>query len=541
MEMSREKVHSIKPLNNGDGMAQACNAALAELYKALKALTFYPENHPLRDEILHKAFQATVNLMKEGGVSLIVRRDGLSFADREVPVENTPMITALAKELFAREVQQLTLLPELSPKDFAGFLSLLAMEPHAIIGEGGVARILTKRGIQTVIANEIDITAVFTKKMAGESTDETVVEGTGRQEGPEQEGAPPEGSHPDPLADLPIEELIALIDTETDDNRYRQLSRILLVKGEALKEEGAFDRLFPVLLYLLKQNADGRKSALQRDCALMVFQQLAQGEMAEHLLDHLDDEVFGQKDAVYLILNRLGGDVVNAVIRRLVAAQNQSAMKTLTTALLRIGPPAIPSLIGMLKDDRWQVARTAVVILGEMGSRDSVKDLLLAAYHMDNRVRIEAIRSLARIGGREATEGLVDLLRDQNPAVKRQAITWIGITRNEKALQPLLQLIMKRDVLGKALPHKKEALIAVGRIGDRRALDTLFRLVRKRYFLAPSRWDELKILAVETIGQLGGDSSMEFLEKTSARGGRIGKACSRMLETMEQRTAPGNE
>jgi HEAT repeat protein len=160
---------------------------------------------------------------------------------------------------------------------------------------------------------------------------------------------------------------------------------------------------------------------------------------------------------------------------------------------------------------------------------------------MDNRVRIEAIRSLARIGGREATEGLVDLLGDQNPAVKRQAITWIGITRNEKALQPLLQLIMKRDVLGKALPHKKEALIAVGRIGDRRALDTLFRLVRKRYFLAPSRWDELKILAVETIGQLGGDSSREFLGKTSARGGRIGKACSRMLETMEQRTAPGNE
>ena len=531
----------MKPLNNGDGMAQACNAALAEFYKALKALTFYPENHPLREEILHKAFQAIVNLMKEGGVSLIVRRDGLSFADREVLVENTPMTTALAKELFAREVQQLTLLPELSPRDFAGFLALLAMEPNTIIGEGGVARILTKRGIQTVIANEIDITAVFTKKLSGESSDETLVEGTGSQEGPEQEGAPSEGGHPDELADLTIEELIALIDTETDDSRYSQLSRILRQKGAALKEEGEFDRLLPILLYLLKQNADERKSALQRDCALMVFQQLAQGEMAEHLLGHLDNEDFGQKDIVYLILNRLGGDVVNAVIRRLVAAQNNSAMKTLTTALLRIGPPAIPSLIGMLKDDRWQVARTAAVILGEMGSRDSVKDLLLAAYHMDNRLRIEAIRSLARIGGREATEGLVDLLGDKNPAVRRQAITWMGITRNEKALQPLLQLVMKRDVLGKSLSLKKEALLAVGRIGDRRALDTLFRLVRKRYLLAPSRWDELKILAVETIGQLGGDSSREFLEKISARGGRIGKACSRMLETMEQRTAPGNE
>ena len=539
--MSREKGHRMKTLNNGDGMAQACNAALAEFYKALKALTFYPENHPLRDDILHKAFQAIVNMMKEGGVSLIVRRDGLSFADRDVPVENTPMTTALAKELFAREVQQLTLLPELSPQDFTGFLSLLAMEPHTIIGAGGVARILTEQGIQTVIANEIDITAVFTKKMAGEGSDETVVEGIGSQEGPEQEGASSEGSYPDQLADLPIEELIALIDAETDDDRYRQLSRILLLKGEALKDEGEFDRLFPILLYLLKQNADERKSAVQRDCALMVFQQLARGGMAEHLLGHLDDEDFGQKDIVYLILNRLGGDVVDAVIRRLVAVQNQYALKTLTAALLRIGPPAIPSLIGMLKDDRWQIVRTAVVILGEMGSRDSVKDLLLVAYHMDNRVRMEAIRSLARLGGREATEGLIELLGDKNPAVRRQAITWLGITRNEKALQPLLHLVMKRDVLGKSLPFKKEALLAIGRIGDRRALDTLFRLVRRRHLLAAGRWEELKILAVETIGQLGGDSSREFLEKTSARGGRIGKASSRLLETMEQRTAPDNE
>ena len=538
--MPREK--DLKTTINVNGTPQDANAALAEFYKALKALAFYPENHPLRNDIIHKAHQVMANLLNEGGLALTVRRDGLSFVNREVPIENTPMTTALAKELFAREVQQLIVLPELSLRDFTEFLSVLAMEPHTIIGEGGLAGILAKRGIQTIIANEIDITAVFTKKMSGESSDEAVSDGTSIHDGPaQQESLPVEESAHDQLADLQIEELITLMNTEADDNRYRQMARILLGKGQSLKEEGQFDRLFPILLHLLKQHADERKNNVQHDCAVTVFQQLTLGEMAEHLLDHLEEEDFGQKDVVYMILNRLGGDVVDAVIRRITVIDSQSSMKSLTAALLRIGPPAVPSLTRMLKDKNWQVIRTAAIILGEMGSRDTVNDLTLTAHHIDNRVRMEAIRSLARIGGREATEVLVDLLHDKNMAVRKQAASWMGITRNDKALEPLLQLVMKLDVLGKTLALKKEALLAIGRIGDQRALDPLYRLVKKRHLIAPSRWEELKILAIEIIGQLGGDSSKVFLEKISARGGRIGHASSRVLDTMGQRTAISNE
>jgi hypothetical protein len=520
-----------------NGAAQACNSALAELHKALKALTFYPEKHPLREEILHKAYQVTVNVAKGCGFSLIVRRNGISFADRDIVVDYSPMNIALAKELFAREVQQLTLLPDLSFAEFTEFLSLLAMEPHAIIAEGGLADLLTKRGIKTVIANEIDITAVFTKKTTGESSDWTFAEGTGDPtpgEGTEQEFESSGEGESDQLSDLDMEELIELMDSEADDDRYRLLARILLGKCQIMKEEGEYDRLFKSLLQLLKQNTDERKSAAKRENALLLFQQLTLGEMAEHLLDHLEDEAFGHKDIVLLILTRLGEHVVDAIIRRVIATENQSSIKTLTAALVRIGHPAVPPLIRLLKDNRWQVVRTAVIILGELGSRDSVSDLTHASFHMENRVRMEAIRSLARIGGREATTLLIDFLNDKNQMVKRQTITWLGITRNEKALQALLELVMKQDLMGKTLSLKKEALFAIGRIGDRRAIDPLCSFARKRHLLSPGRWEELKIIAIETIGQLGGESSREFLEKMAGRGGRIGRACSAALETLQQ-------
>jgi HEAT repeats len=540
MDMPASENHTPAPLD-GDGAVPAGSAALAEINKALKAIAFYPEGHPLREKILQKAYQTLVSLVKDGGLSLVVQRNGLSIGDRKGALDSSPASVALAKELFAREIQRLTLLTELTPADFTGFLSLLAMEPQSIISEGGFAGLLAQRGIRTVITNEIDISAVYTKKNVGEAADDAVAERRAVQKEEEQEASPVEGEIPDHLKDLGLEELLALMVAETDDTRYRQLARMLLAKGQSLKAEGNFNRLYAVLFDLLDQHADTAGSDVRRGCSLLVFQQLTLGDMAEHLLDHLENKDFGQQEFVYFILNQLGGEVVDAVIRRIVAAENQVARNALATALVRIGPPALPALAGLLKDGREQVVRTASVILGDMGNRDAVKWLKLTAYHGDLRVRMEAIRSLAKIGGNEATAELVALLKDENLAVRKQAIAWLGITRNQKALQPLLQVATRKDLLGKTADLRKEALTAIGLLGNRDAIDPLVRLAKKRHWLMPGRQLELQILAVETVARLGGETSREFLEKLAARGGRIGKACSAALESMGQRTANGHE
>lgn len=520
------------PKGNGRA-AGAVVTALGEILKGVKAIAFYPEAHPLRREIIHRAYQAIRSLMGAEGISIIVHRNGLSVSGGEGEVENAPMALSLAKELFTREIQRLTLLPELSPDEFTEFLLLLATEPQKVIGEGGMAGLLDRRGIRSIIANEIDIAAVFTKRSTGEPAEEAVSEGTAPGEQDKGGTGTPEDTPPHPTpADPTVEELLASMEAEYDGITYATLARMLVVKGEALKAEGNFDRLFPLLLGLLNQNADEMRSGECRESALDAFRILARDETAEHLLDHLQDEDFKQKEIVFMILHHLGRDVVDSIVHRIAACENLSIKKTLTTALLRIGPPAVPPLLDVLKDGRREFARAAIAVLGEMGSRDAVRGLSLTAYHADNRIRIDSIRALARVGGKEATEVLTDLLRDANSAIRRQAILWLGISRNERAVQPLLDLILERDIMGRTLTLKKEALLALGRIGDRRALDPLFRLVRKRHLLARDRWDALKVLAVDAIGQIGGDIARKFLEKTALRGGSLGRACAAVLETM---------
>jgi len=545
--MPENKDNKMPPLKGNDRAARESAAALAELYKALKAITFYPASHPLRDEILHRAHQAMTKLMEGERITLAVHRNGLFLDGRDGGVEDTRMTKALAKELFTREIQRMTLLPEISAGEFTDFLSLLAMEPQRIIAEGGMAAILERHRINTIIANEIDIAAVYTKRKVGETSEETVAESVGTDEETRDrertgEGSPPPDSIPlERLDTLSPGEIAALMEREKDDDRYRLLARILTAKAASLKEDGNFDELFPVLLRLMNQNADETMSAARREVSLEAFREMARGAMAEHLLDHLELEDFRQKEIVYLILNQLDGEIVGDIIRRIADTDSQYSRNALTTSLVRMGVPALRPILSLLNDGRRQVVRAAVAVLGDMGNREAVRGLTLTAYHADNRIRFESIRSLAAIGGKEATEVLTELLRDNNRAIRRQAILWLGISRNEKVLEPLLELIARRDLMGRNLTLKKEALLAVGRIGDRRALDPLIRLVRKRRLLAGGRWEELNILAVETIGRLGGDAAREFLEKTVSRGGRIGRACAATLETVGERAEERHE
>jgi HEAT repeat protein len=538
MVMPELKANNNLHMKDSDDLAAACATALAETSKALRAFSFYPETHPLREKIIGGAYRCIAGILSGGGISLVVQRHGFRVAGNDIAVPHSPLIAGLVQELFARELQRLTLLPQMTAAEFAGFIALLAMEPDKISAAGGLARLVKSQGISSIVVNEIDISAVFTKRNSGaaEEAEQEAVRDGAEAAGQEEWLLPsdlkqPREKEPD------ISEVLAQMAAGTDDAAYRELARKLASLAQPLKVQREFARLYPVLLAMAEQNRDTTRSALQRDCALMVLQQLALGETAEHLLDHLEDKDYGEKEQVALILSRLGADVVDAIVKRLVATRTRSATMSLATALARIGTPAIPALSKLLYDDRWQIVYTAAAVLGEIGQRDAVKGLSVTVYHNDDRVRSESIRSLAKIGGLEATAVLLDLLRHGDESVGIQVITWLGNTRNHGAVEPLLQLVQKRDLLHKTKTLKKAALVAIGRIGDRRAIEPLARLVHKRHWLMPGKWEELKVTAVEAIGKLGGKTALSSLQDISARGGQVGRASSAALATLMERKA----
>jgi hypothetical protein len=507
---------------------------VAELYKALKASFFYPESHPLRNDILHRAYDFLVNHMNGRDFSLVITRNGFSAAEGGVAVANSLMAKALARELFLREIQRLSFLPGLSFQELQDFISLLTVDPQQIVASGGMEKILAESDIQNILTNEIDISAVFTKRHVPDA--ET---GAPAREiaAAEETQAQPDIEPVDDMADMELDEIIAAMEKELTESRYLRLAELLLVKTQPIKEQNQFEQLVPVVLFLLNQGLDTTKSQTRRNGAFTVFEQIAAGEMTQYLLLQLETRGFEGKETNYLILMHLGEKAVPAAIQRINVANNIHSRKALATALVRIGKPAVPSLLAMLNDARWYVVRGMLSILGEIRCEECVSELRSTIYHFDDRVRKEAIRSLTKIGGPDVAEILVELLSDKDPSIVRQVIFSLGILKSDKALEPLLHIVEKRDILLKSLALKKDALRAIGLIGDKRALPHLMKLASKRQWFAAKRSEELRVFAIGIIGQLGDDSSLDFLRMLGAKGSPIGRACKAAAASISQRTA----
>ncbi|UFS72238.1 HEAT repeat domain-containing protein [Geomonas sp. RF6] len=485
--------------------SDSVSRALTELHKAVKGGAFYPPGHPCRLETVQHAFEALQPLCAERELFVSVHRQG--FTRGEKALEASPMLVHLARECLIRRIRSITFLRELRRQDLGAFIQLLNEEPHKVQGAGGMGCRIEQAGISTIKVNEQEIATLRDRELFGDPVS---------WESPAGE-EPPE-----------VEEIVRRMDLETDDGRYQELGRLLVVRVRQKKLGVAQVK---VLERLLAHHTDSERTLLQCEYALFILEHLADGA-AELLLDCLVNPDFQEKEGIHRILQALGGKGAYWIIQRVCLVQGLYERKVLAAALVHLGPRALPPLVAMLKDERWWVVRNMVAIIGELKCQECVPALRQALAHEDLRVKREAIRALMKCGGSEAEGVLVKLLEDQDEGVLQQAIICLGLMRSRQAVPHLLRLLEKRDLLLKDLAVKKEVLGALGRIGDRRATAPLLRTLSG--WLSFGRREELAVAAASALGTLGDETALPVLRKKAAGGGRLAVACGEAVEGIER-------
>lgn len=111
--------------------------------------------------------------------------------------------------------------------------------------------------------------------------------------------------------------------------------------------------------------------------------------------------------------------------------------------------------IDLLKDPDWVVRREAVITLGEMGDERCVEPLAQALRDGDWQVREVAIEALGQVGS-PAVETLLKLLRDWE--VRKYAIAALGKIRDERVLEPLMLQLRNDEFKDDAV----DALVELG-------------------------------------------------------------------------------
>jgi putative heme-binding domain-containing protein len=141
---------------------------------------------------------------------------------------------------------------------------------------------------------------------------------------------------------------------------------------------------------------------------------------------------------------------------------------------LRWGELTPHDLTRLLRDERFAVRDQAVEALGKRGATalDDLKQVLQESGSV--MARRNAVWALTRIEGLEARGAVRLALEDKDPSVRQAAVHSAGLHRDADALPALLKLV----VGDAAVPVRREAATALGRIHNPTAVPALFDAVR---------------------------------------------------------------
>jgi HEAT repeat protein len=181
----------------------------------------------------------------------------------------------------------------------------------------------------------------------------------------------------------------------------------------------------------------------------------------------------------------------------LATVQDAGVRKKAVTHLLEKGDPrSYESLVGVIAKDRS-------LAVDALRKSDAVDQALIGALisHQDVQVRMEAVKLAREAGRAEIVPQLLPALTDQEPAIRREAITVLERFPDQRAVAPLCKLLlsaedrnhavrclqkmgpMVEDTVIMGLNHSDPAVVqaccqVLERAGTQKSLPELERLLR---------------------------------------------------------------
>jgi HEAT repeat protein len=261
-----------------------------------------------------------------------------------------------------------------------------------------------------------------------------------------------------------------------------------------------------------------------REEAAKALAEHADPKTLEPLLVAIEDDYWAVRSHVGWALAKLGGD---QAIEGLITLFNDTMMEVqaeAVQAMASMGNGVVPTLITSLKDKRWRVREQAAKTLGELRDPQAVKGLIVVCRDRDGAVKSAAAEALGKIGDPQAVPTLIKLFKDTSKIARETAGTalmYIGIpsvdalletlkdphfvvrchgvralggmttdyqmgkpwVRESRVVDALIGMVKDPD---RAV--REDATIALGNIGDPRAVDALLEAMKdgavKRHAIA---------------------------------------------------------
>jgi hypothetical protein len=281
-------------------------------------------------------------------------------------------------------------------------------------------------------------------------------------------------------------------------------------------------RLVRCLLEEPEPRPSGIATALEK--LLAVLGEPAGLALLEKALESSDVE---RQQSVRIVVPSLPASCIDGLCEMLGRLQSRQGRHVLCDGLGSRSRGEAPLIARWLSDQRWYLVRNVVGILNQLGDRRVATMLRPVLTHPDLRVRREAYRTYASLGGRDAFAYLARALDDPDPRA-RLAAAFALATLGEAGVGPLVAAVRRRDFARRSEEERGGFFEALGLTGAQVLVPYLERLLKARSFLHRAFQEETATHAAAALRRLGGPEARAALEAAARSGPDAVRRASRL-------------
>jgi HEAT repeat protein len=299
-------------------------------------------------------------------------------------------------------------------------------------------------------------------------------------------------------------ELLAQLDQATGVNVLTRVLDDLVSIAEAAARDARPALVCEILCRVTRREPQIHEFESKR-AFVMALRRLAKPQLLRALtqeLPHAGD----RRDEYVAVLVRAGEDGADALIEQIAAISGQNERRVYFDALLQL-QAGIPTLIHMLGDARWFVARNAAELLGEMQTREAEPQLTELLRHSDDRVRRAATSALMGLGTTRAMNAILEALKDGAPAMRMQAAAALVARKDVKSAAALVRALEdeKDDEVQAAF------LLALGKLATLDAVQRLLKAAEAERGLFKKKSTAFRVAAVQGLAEARTPEATEAL------------------------------
>ena len=300
-------------------------------------------------------------------------------------------------------------------------------------------------------------------------------------------------------------ELLAQLEQSTGVNVLTRVLDDLVAIAESAARDARPALVCEILCRVTRREPQIHEFEAKR-AFVMAQRRLAKPQLLRAITQELP-HAGAQRDTFIAVLTRAGEDGADALIEQIAAISGQNERRVYFDALLQL-QAGIPTLIHMLGDARWFVARNAAELLGEMQAREAEPQLTELLRHSDDRVRRAATGALMRLGTTRAMNAIQEALKDGAPAMRMQAAAALVARKDVKTAAALVRALEdeKDDEVQAAF------LLALGKLATPDAVQRLVKAVESERGLFRKKSTAFRVAAVQGLGESRTPEAIEALK-----------------------------